>query len=249
MSMSLVQRIRLASGILALSCSLAAAARSARQGKDGEPGPPPLPEILPPGQSDLASEMVKLFQRVEQNLTRIDTLLNDASAGDAPLSEVEDSGLDDLLRRAQVNCQTVISDIDQILELARRQGGSCSKCLKSGNGKPKDSPLDRPRDSSPRAGEETPEQPTPEEARKEEQPAGERPESPAESRDKGESAPGEPFDPRSGDPVPHPTDADEWGLLPPKIQEIFRSEGSSDLPVQYRDWIDAYYRRLARSKR
>ena len=29
---------------------------------------------------------------------------------------------------------------------------------------------------------------------------------------------------------------------------MFRNKGSDDLPVQYRDWIDAYYRRLNRVK-
>lgn len=236
----MTQRIRLVSGILALALALGAAS-----GQDGEPGLPPLPESLTPGARDLAAEMTRLFRRVERNLTRIDAMLNDASAGDAPLSEIPDSGLDDLLRRAQADCSTVVSDIDKILELAQQQGsGSCSRCLKTGAGGPKDSPLDQPRDSSPREGEETPERPSPEEADK-----AERPESPAESHDRGESAPGDPFEPQRGEPVPHPSDADEWGLLPPKIQEIFRNEGSSDLPVQYRDWIDAYYRRLSRSKR
>ena len=39
-------------------------------------------------------------------------------------------------------------------------------------------------------------------------------------------------------------DAETWGMLPDKVQSIFRNEGTEDLPVQYRDWIDAYYRRL-----
>ena len=43
--------------------------------------------------------------------------------------------------------------------------------------------------------------------------------------------------------------ADAWGALPPKVQEIFRNEGTEDVPVQYRDWIDAYYRRLSATRR
>jgi hypothetical protein len=27
-------------------------------------------------------------------------------------------------------------------------------------------------------------------------------------------------------------------------RDVFRSQGGSDLPVRYRDWIDAYYKRL-----
>ena len=37
---------------------------------------------------------------------------------------------------------------------------------------------------------------------------------------------------------------DVWGNLPIHLQDIFRAEGGGDLPAQYRDWIDAYYRRL-----
>jgi hypothetical protein len=41
-----------------------------------------------------------------------------------------------------------------------------------------------------------------------------------------------------------PNTADRWGDLPVRAREIFRVEGTSDLPPQYRDWIDGYYRRL-----
>ncbi len=37
---------------------------------------------------------------------------------------------------------------------------------------------------------------------------------------------------------------DRWGDLPEQARDVFRSEGGHDMPVQYRDWIDAYYRRL-----
>ena len=61
--------------------------------------------------------------------------------------------------------------------------------------------------------------------------------------------PGADFNPKTGEPVLNASDSDEWGILPPKIQEVFRNEGSGDVPVQYRDWIDAYYRRLGTSGR
>ena len=44
-----------------------------------------------------------------------------------------------------------------------------------------------------------------------------------------------------------PDDRERWGDLPLQVRDLFRSEGSSaDLPAQYRDWIDAYHRRLNR---
>ncbi|MDF1838428.1 MAG: hypothetical protein P1V35_11200 [Planctomycetota bacterium] len=35
-----------------------------------------------------------------------------------------------------------------------------------------------------------------------------------------------------------------WGNLPLHMRDIFRSEGGTDMPARYRDWIDNYYRRL-----
>ena len=42
----------------------------------------------------------------------------------------------------------------------------------------------------------------------------------------------------------NPRDDDSWGDLPMRTQEVFRNQGGEDLPVEYRDWIDSYYRRL-----
>ena len=35
-----------------------------------------------------------------------------------------------------------------------------------------------------------------------------------------------------------------WGNLPAHVRDTFRSEGRSELPARYRDWIDAYYKKL-----
>ncbi|HTF90613.1 MAG TPA: hypothetical protein VK843_19500 [Planctomycetota bacterium] len=40
--------------------------------------------------------------------------------------------------------------------------------------------------------------------------------------------------------------AERWGELPIQVREVFRNEGGADMPPQYRDWIDAYYRKLLR---
>jgi len=37
---------------------------------------------------------------------------------------------------------------------------------------------------------------------------------------------------------------DGWGNLPSQVRDTFRSEGRSELPARYRDWIDEYYRKL-----
>jgi hypothetical protein len=61
----------------------------------------------------------------------------------------------------------------------------------------------------------------------------------------GDEPPGGP----TGTPSARPDDADRWGDLPVKVRDVFRHEGSEELPPQYRDWIDAYYRRLQREGR
>lgn len=247
-------------GIFAFLCLAVLAANAGPQGREGgESGLSPSPENVSAASRDLADEMTKLFRRVEQNLRGIDKTLNDASAGEGALPDVQESGLDDLLRRTQADSKTVVSDMDKILEMARKSGGSCCKCLKPGPGsgegsksgeaglsQPKNSQLDRPQDRSPREGEKTPDQPSPEEAQRQKQASG-RPETPAESKERGETRPEEFLDQERGDPVTHSSDSDQWGVLPPKVQEIFRNESSIDVPVQYRDWIDSYYRRLGRS--
>jgi len=39
---------------------------------------------------------------------------------------------------------------------------------------------------------------------------------------------------------------DRWGDLPVYARDVFRAQGGADLPVRYREWIDAYYKRLNR---
>ena len=44
----------------------------------------------------------------------------------------------------------------------------------------------------------------------------------------------------------HADARDRWGHLPVQVREIFRVQGADDMPPRFRDWIDAYYRRLNR---
>lgn len=41
-----------------------------------------------------------------------------------------------------------------------------------------------------------------------------------------------------------PSAQDRWGELPEHAREVFRMQGGGDLPPRYREWIDAYYKRL-----
>jgi len=38
--------------------------------------------------------------------------------------------------------------------------------------------------------------------------------------------------------------SERWGELPVHVRDVFRTEGGEDMPAEYRDWIDAYYRKL-----
>lgn len=46
----------------------------------------------------------------------------------------------------------------------------------------------------------------------------------------------------------HPVVDDRWGDLPIHVRDLFRAQGNGDLPPRYREWIDAYYRRLNRAR-
>jgi hypothetical protein len=75
-------------------------------------------------------------------------------------------------------------------------------------------------------------------------PDGTQPDSPRGTKDPGENRQGPPPRKDPTDPAARGNDADRWGDLPPRVQDVFRNQGRDDMPVQYREWIDNYYRRL-----
>ena len=212
-----------------------------------EPTRPPRPSEMH-GQDNSQEEIKKLFAKVEKSLLLIDRFLSDAAAGDVPLSLPEESGLADLLRETQSASQSAINDIDQILQIASSQSPS------SGGGSPEsqtppppgESPLDKPSDGAPQEQEPTPEMPQSEKPGESQQAEGSQPEDGGEDEQKeNENKAGEVGQPTTpGDPSAPDDDGQRWGELPPRVREVFRSQGGGDLPTQYRDWIDSYYRRL-----
>ena len=98
------------------------------------------------------------------------------------------------------------------------------------------------------------EQPGGEEPGEEQQGAGEQPpQGQGETPDDGQqSANKDPENKLGNEPPTDPTGAgskagssrDRWGDLPIHYQDVFRGEDSGEMPVRYREWIDAYYRRL-----
>lgn len=227
--------------LLGLFMALAAPVRSASAQE------PTIPEQLR-GEDDPVAELKRLFQEVERKLEEIDIRLADAGAGEVPLGEVEDSGLDKLLRDSQDRSAEAVAGIDRILEIAQSMGSS----MGSGMGQPQpgqegQSPLDQERDRGPKEREETPEGPgkKPEPGQDKEDPSTDgQPKSPKDSKEKGENRPGEPRRDEAGPPTPPGDDEAQWGFLPARMREKFRNQGRDDLPLRYRDWIDSYYKRL-----
>lgn len=121
-------------------------------------------------------------------------------------------------------------------------------------GQPKqggESPLDKERQQGPTEGEKTPDAPKPKDGEGGEKPEGQQPKPQGETPDDrgqnpppGENRPSAPRVDEAGKPVTPGNDADRWGSLPERVQHVFRNQITDDLPIQYRDWIDAYYRRL-----
>lgn len=128
---------------------------------------------------------------------------------------------------------------------------------KQGNGQGE---LDQPRDQGPTEREATPQAPDP---TKPGDPSAEKPGEPKDGKEtaRGRDPESPEANPRSGENEPGSerpeqtrgvasgaNDADRWGELPRRFEETFRAQGGRDVPVQYREWIDAYYRRLAESR-
>jgi hypothetical protein len=50
------------------------------------------------------------------------------------------------------------------------------------------------------------------------------------------------------DPATRADARDSWGTLPEHVRDIFRTQGGGDMPARYREWIDAYYKRLNKER-
>jgi len=228
--------------------------------QDPQGPPPPVPPV-PVGAVDPEAgrkEMIELFLRVEQRLREIDQLLFDASAGDVIGEDVEEAGIADLLRQSTSKAKEVVEGIDRILEIAEQQGSAQQTMQSSGQGQQQGSqgsPLDRQQQ-----GEQGQKEPTPEAPGDREQPPeqgqGNKPEQEQRGKDGQPKSPSEsdeeanneenrpPSEGETGSGTRTVDTTERWGDLPIHVRDLFRSEGGGDMPPQYRDWIDAYYRRL-----
>jgi hypothetical protein len=247
----LLRSLRLASAS-ALIAALALAPRAHAQER----------VTAPPDASE--QELKELFGKVERRLREIDKLLSDASAGETrKLDQVGASGIDEILKNASARHQEVLEGIDRILEIARELDQQQQSSSGQG-GEPKpggeggQSPLDRRQGQSTER-EETPSRPQGSGEPKQPKPGGEKPENGKQPEPQGDTprdgraspdrdpknTPGSPQGAQPTDRTQRPgADQERWGDLPVHARDVFRTEGGGDMPVQYRDWIDAYYRRL-----
>jgi hypothetical protein len=257
--------VRLAT--VAVLAVLAAAGATALGGsQEPAPAPPPVgPPIAPPlgaGPSPAEQRLRELFVEVELALREIDDLLFDAAAGEAEL-DPRDAGIGRLLEQTEAKSREAVAGIDEILRVARemeqqqqqqqsqqqQQGGQGQGSgQNSGGPSPLDGRSPGPRQQDlPGQGQQDPStdqnQPQPRPDRSDGEPEDGPP-----TADEGQNeAGGDPRNPSGGSPS-DPTGAGRWGDLPPRVQQVFNNQISDDIPVQYRDWIDRYHRRLSRSR-
>lgn len=255
--MKLTRSLPLLAFLATVSLALARPSSPTQEGKPQETKPPQieLPDLS--GMQDDQKEMVRLFHEVERTLESIDLELADAGAGRIPPPEGKDSGIERLLRSHGAKSDQAVTGIEQILELAEKLGKqSGSQCMKGSMSSPPqqggESPLDKERERGPTQGEKTPEAPKPDPKQGEQpgqpQPQGERPEDRGKNPPPGENRPSPPRVDEGGAPFAPGTDADRWGSLPERVRNVFQNQITDDMPLQYRDWIDAYYKRLNKSR-
>ena len=81
---------------------------------------PVLQPLTPnPNADDPREEMIRLFHEVERALESIDVGLAEAGAGEAPLAEDQESGMEKLLRATSDKGKQAVDGIDRILQLAQ----------------------------------------------------------------------------------------------------------------------------------
>lgn len=218
----------------------------------------PLPSELQ-GDSD-TDEIVKLFKEVDKQLSVIDAMLFDMGAGERPLGAPSESGLGDLLKMTRDSSQSVVKDIDKILELADKMAkqkqsssssssGGSSGQQQPGKGQPKNQQSPEQQGQENKPGEE-PQGEQPQDGEGEQPKPGEQPQDgkrPDGNQDSNET----PENTTDGQTGSHPTGAgsqadgsQRWGELPERVRETFRNQGGDEAPLYYRDWIDSYYRHL-----
>jgi hypothetical protein len=122
--------------------------------------------------------------------------------------------------------------------LLDRQGGTTTE---------REATPEGPESSSDEQGRKDPKGGAKDAARENQAKNGQKPSGNQSSKSPAENAAADPNgDAKSRDAKNATADGDKWGDLPVHVRDVFRTQGGGDMPAQYRDWIDAYYRRMAK---
>lgn len=190
--------------------------------------------------------------------------------------EIGSAGIDELIREAESQAGGARSDIAKLLEASRSQSeaasGEIGRILEIAQQQSSSGGSSGQQQGQPQPGEGQPQQgQTPSGSRREdkgergpqgenqqEEPGGQDPGSqqqdqPGDGQPEGSQDSGQ-QDQRPGDDPPEsetgdPADArgnENWGELPVHLRRVFENSVSDDVPARYRDWVDSYYKRLAR---
>ncbi|MFT5049024.1 MAG: hypothetical protein ACI8QZ_000413 [Chlamydiales bacterium] len=186
----------------------------------------------------------------------IDDLLE--SAPETPEGEenqVTCDNVDARLGQSAGQGRQAVQEIDDIITIAKSLPSECKSGAPMPGQKPKPggSPVDQPQGTRERS--QGPEKPQEQEGPKPGDKPGEQPgekkpggEDPKDNKGSDEDASNKPAQKtpasETGAPPQVTDQRDQWGDLPVHVRDVFRAEGGPGMPAQYRDWIDAYYRRL-----
>lgn len=165
--------------------------------------------------------------------------------------------LSELLYASSAGGQRVLDGIDEIIEIAESNGNPNSTSTQpqsggGGQGQQGQQPSGQPNQTQDQSGQrhmQGQERPQPE--------SGEQPDPNGEQPNSNQDTPGDPNQPKTeGETAPDPNalgtpqsvlpGRESWGNLPIHVRDIFRADGSADMPARYRSWIDSYYRKLNR---
>jgi hypothetical protein len=217
-----------------------------------EPERPVIDVPLPGAQDDLQRQMLKLFGEVETRLREIDKLLADAGVAQRS-GESASPRTAELVKRSQDRGKQVVEAIDKILELAAQQeqqqgqGGS-GMGREQGPGEPGAQGAPQGKRETTTQRESTPDKPG---SGKGEKPEGSKPDASGNPRGnkktegEGKNTAGKTPPGQETEKAVHGADAREsWGYLPEHARDVFRTQGGGQMPARYREWIDAYYKRL-----
>jgi len=227
------------------------------------------------GGANPRQELEELFKKVEKRLVRMSELLGQAGAGDTgALKGLGGAGIDELIRAAerppasaggvgigalieatQGHGRELLQEIDRVLEIAREQsqqqqqqqqqsgsGNSSQSPQQSGGQQPQQG--QSPENSQQMQGERAP-RPGGEQQEQQPQPQGE---DPRGNQSDPSTSPQQQGGPPPGAEQGLPSGAEDggqWGDLPVHVRKVFRNGVGADVPPQYRDWIDAYHKKLS----